>query len=208
MTDANRRVIAAFDFDGTITYHDTLLPFLVLLRGWGGVIAGAVPLLPTLVGYALRRVGNSAAKERVLRRYLGGMSEAELRAAGEGYARDHIPAMVRPQALKRLAWHRARGHRCVVISASIEHYVAPWARAAGFDDVIATGLAVDGDGRISGRYAGANCYGFEKSRRLAQLLGETRDYELYAYGDSRGDRELLAMADHAYYRTMPVEQND
>jgi HAD superfamily phosphoserine phosphatase-like hydrolase len=95
----------------------------------------------------------------------------------------------------------------VVISASIEHYVAPWAYAAGFDDVIATCLALDGDGRVTGHYAGENCYGAEKERRLRALLGAREDFEIYAYGDSRGDRELLTLADHAWYRDMPHEGN-
>ena len=74
----------------------------------------------------------------------------------------------------------------------------------GFDAVIATRLETDGVGRVTGRYDGGNCYGAEKARRLRALLGEAA-VELYAYGDSRGDREMLAMADHAYYREMPGE---
>lgn len=206
MTAAARPdIVAAFDFDGTITYRDTLLPFLLRLRGWGGVLRGALSLLPTLTGFALRLVPRDVAKERVLTRFLAGMTEAELRRLGAEYARQGIPRQVRPQALARLAWHKQRGHRCIVISASIEHYVLPWAQAAGFDDVIATRLATDAAGHLTGRYEGSNCYGPEKSRRLLVLLGRRAGCEIHAYGDSRGDRELLALADHAWYRTMPEE---
>lgn len=204
---ANRPVVAAFDFDGTITCRDTLRPFLLQLAGCGGVLRGVVPLLPMLFGYGLRLIPNDVAKERVLRRFLGGMNNEALHRAGARFAQEQLPRMVRPAALARLQWHQAQGHRCVVISASIEHYVAPWARGAGFDDVIATRLALDDNGCVTGRYDGANCYGAEKARRLHALLGARADYELYAYGDSRGDRELLALADHAYYRTMPGEGN-
>ncbi len=199
----NRPVVAAFDFDGTLTCRDTLLPFLLQLAGWGGVLRGTLALSPTLLGYGLRLLPNDVAKERVLRRFLAGMGEEELRCAGARYAREHLPRMMRPAALARLEWHRRQGHRCVVISASIEHYVAPWARTAGFDDVIATRLALDSAGRVTGGYDGANCYGVEKVRRLCALLDVREDYEIYAYGDSRGDHELLALADHAWYRTMP-----
>jgi HAD superfamily hydrolase (TIGR01490 family) len=111
--------------------------------------------------------------------------------------------MLRQQALKRLDWHRRQGHRCVAISASLELYVRPCAVAAGFDDVIATGLEVRADGRVSGRLGGANCYGAEKVNRLEALLGKREGYTLFAYGDSRGDREMLASADHACYREFP-----
>ncbi len=106
--------------------------------------------------------------------------------------------------MTRLHWHQRQGHRCVLVSASMDIYLKPWAAAAGFDDVVCSTLEFH-DGRVTGRLAGGNCYGDEKARRLAQLLGE-QDYTLYAYGDSRGDKELLAMADYGYYRWMPEDQ--
>jgi HAD superfamily phosphoserine phosphatase-like hydrolase len=91
----------------------------------------------------------------------------------------------------------------VVISASLDLYVRPWAINAGFDDVLATHLQTHEAGLVSGKLAGANCFGIEKVRRLQALLGDRDGYTLYAYGDSRGDRELLSSADYAYYRQMP-----
>lgn len=204
MTEAHQStVVAAFDFDGTITYRDTLFGFLLYLVGPWRLLVNAIPLLPVLTGYALKLIPNSVAKEHVLSRFLAGMSAQMLKKSSEGFASRYIPSMVRKQALERLAWHRSQGHRCVVISASIEDYVAPWAYTAGFDDVIATRLQRNNDGRLTGCYDGQNCYGPEKVRRLLNLLGDVDHLELYAYGDSRGDRELLELADHAYYKKMP-----
>jgi phosphoserine phosphatase len=72
----------------------------------------------------------------------------------------------------------------------------------GVDEVIGSRLGIVG-GVYTGELALPNCYGVEKSRRLTALLGEREAYTLYAYGDSKGDKELLAMADYSYYRTMP-----
>jgi phosphatidylglycerophosphatase C len=90
-----------------------------------------------------------------------------------------------------------------VISASLDIYLEPGAQAVGVDQVLCSSLRSDRAGRVSGRLAGANCFGPEKLRRLQDSLGDRSGYILYAYGDSRGDRELLASADHAFYRTMP-----
>lgn len=199
-----RPVVAAFDFDGTLTRRDTLLPFLWQLAGPVGMAWRSLLLAPTLLGYGLRGISNDLAKEQVLQRFVAGMADSELRAQGQRYAQRVLPGQLRFDAMTRLAWHRQQGHRCVLISASIEHYVQPWAEANGFDAVLCTRLAVDAQGRLTGRYAGANCYGAEKARRLHAWLGRREDYLLYAYGDSRGDRELLAMADHAWYRRMPT----
>ncbi len=200
---ANKPVVAAFDFDGTLTRRDTLLPFLLHTLGTAAVARHAIVLSPTLAGYALGLIGNGVAKERVLVRCLAGMRMDELQQEGERFASYVLPGLLRHQAMQRLEWHKQQGHRCVVISASLELYVRPWAIKAGFDEVIATRLEMQQDGRITGKLSGANCFGIEKVLRLETLLGGRGGYTLYAYGDSRGDQELLSCADHAYYRHMP-----
>src|SRR5262249_48889542 len=138
-------------------------------------------------------------KEALLAALLGGREEDELRRRAAGWAASRLPGVVRPAALGRPRGHRTRGHRAGLVSASLEILLEPWARAAGIDDVLATGMEVR-DGRLTGRLAGPNCYGGEKVARLRALLGDLDAVELYAYGDSRGDRELLATARHPAYR--------
>ncbi len=201
---SDKPVVAAFDFDGTLTRRDTLLPFLLYLLGSPAVARHALVLSPTLAGYALGLIRNDVAKERVLSQCLTGMEMDALRQQGERFAALALPDLLRHEAMRRLEWHRQQGHRCVVISASLDLYVRPWAQQAGFSDIIATLLETDDGGRITGKFSGENCFGAEKVRRLQALLGARDGYVLYAYGDSRGDRELLSLADHAFYRMMPA----
>jgi phosphatidylglycerophosphatase C len=201
---ANKLIVAAFDFDGTLTRRETLLPFLLHTLGAVAVARDALVLSPTLAAYGLGLIRNDVAKERVFVRCLAGMRIGELQQAGERFAMDVLPGLLRYAAMQRLEWHKQQGHRCVVISASLELYVRPWAIAAGFDDVIATHLETHADGHVTGKLSGANCYGIEKVRRLEALLGAREGYSLYAYGDSRGDRELLSVSDHAFYRRFPA----
>jgi phosphatidylglycerophosphatase C len=100
---------------------------------------------------------------------------------------------LRPDVRERLDWHRAEGHELVLVSASPELYVTPIGRRLGFDEVLATRLEVDADGRLTGRLEGANCRGPEKVARLRTWRGEGLTVA-YAYGDSTGDREMLALA--------------
>ncbi len=201
---ANKPVVAAFDFDGTLTRRDTLLPFLLHALGAPAVARHGLVLLPILAAYGLRLIRNGVAKQRVLVRCLSGMYADDLQRDAQRFAASVLPGLLRDEALQRLAWHRQQGHRCVVISASLELYVRPWALVSGFDDVIATRLETLSDGRVTGRLSGANCYGPEKLRRLETLLGPREGYTLYAYGDSRGDRELLSGSDYAFYRRFTV----
>ncbi|MBI5430027.1 MAG: HAD-IB family hydrolase [Nitrosomonadales bacterium] len=202
-TGENKPVVAAFDFDGTLTRRETLLPFLLHTLGAARVARAALMLAPTLAGYGLRLIRNDLAKQQVFVRCLGGMRMDELRRQGERFAALRLPGLMREEAMQRLAWHKRQGHRCVVISASLDLYIRPWAIRAGFDDVLATHLETRADGTTTGRLAGDNCYGIEKVKRLEALLGARDGYTLYAYGDSRGDKELLSGADHAYYRYFP-----
>jgi len=102
--------------------------------------------------------------------------------------------------MDRLQWHLEQGHRCIIVSASIDIYLEPWAESFGVHDVICSRLASP-NGFVTGKLMGANCWGPEKVRRLEEEFGNLEDYNLFAYGDSRGDRELLAAADHPFYRT-------
>jgi phosphatidylglycerophosphatase C len=201
-------VVAAFDFDGTLTRRETLLPFLLYTLGAVNVARHALLLSPTLAGYALGLVDNGKAKERVFVRCFGGMDGKELQHRGEKFALNVLPGLLRNESMQRFVWHKQQGHRCVVISASLELYVRPWANSAGFDDVIATRLETHEDGVITGKLLGLNCYGKEKVKRLNALLGENSKYILYAYGDSSGDNELLSTADYAYYRSIPKIEAD
>jgi phosphatidylglycerophosphatase C len=187
------RPLAAFDLDGTLTRRDTLMPFLVRALGAGrayrAVLASSLPLARAA---ALGGTHRDLAKAAVLRRVLGGLPLAPLAEASESFA-DHVVVHgLRPEVLARVEWHRAEGHELVLVSASPELYVAPIGRLLGFDEVLATRLEVD-DGRLTGGLVGANCRGPEKVARLRRWRGDALALA-YAYGDSAGDREMLALA--------------
>jgi phosphatidylglycerophosphatase C len=190
--------VAAFDVDGTLTRRDTLLPFLQRLCGTQrlALALGANGL--SLTRMVAGRADRDAVKDALLVRLLAGWDAEEVAAAGEAYAEllaDH--GRLRPDTRHRLDEHRAAGHRVVLVSASPHVYLGPLGRRLAVDAVLASGLEVGADGRLTGRLDGRNCRGPEKVVRLdawlaAQALPGTH---LYAYGDSDGDRDLLARAD-------------
>lgn len=193
-------VVAAFDFDGTITYRDSLVPFLVFLEKSRLAVLGKLFWeTPTLLKYLFGKASRQETKECVLKRFLHGRSAATLRQQAEAFAKGPLQRCVRPEALERLLWHQAQGHRCVLISANIDLFLEVWAKELKFDDCITSQCEVNGNGLLTGRLKGLNCWGEEKARRLNVLLGPRQSYILYVYGDSQGDREILKMADYSYY---------
>ena len=188
--------MAAFDLDGTLTRRDTLLPFLLQVAGVTSTARALVLEAPTLILTALGRRSRHEAKERLLVRLLHGRDVVQLEPAAELFAAHAERHLLREWARDRIAWHRTQGHEVIIVTASPELYVSALGRRLGVDAVLGTRLAVDADGRLTGRLLGANCRGPEKVVRLQDWLGVRRTL-LIAYGDSPGDRELLAVADIA-----------
>jgi HAD superfamily hydrolase (TIGR01490 family) len=198
--EGKRRIVAAFDFDGTLSDRHTFWRYLRFIHTppvfWGKVV---LFLLPQIVGVLSGRRQLMDARAGFIRRFLGGMP-TEVEA---GHARRFIDGplrqWIRPAALRRLDWHRQQGHLTVLVSNAPENYLVSWGRAAGFDHVSGTRLATSG-GRLTGQVEGDNCVNAEKVRRLQALLGDLDTCFIYAYGDSEGDTELLAAADRPFYR--------
>lgn len=195
--------LALFDFDGTITDRDTLFDFLVFTYGVRACVRGAVLLLPFLALYVMGIMPNWRAKERIFRHFFRGRSVEDVEEEGERYSARRLPRIVRSQALEKIGWHRVRGHRIAVVTASAEVWLGPWCRQNGME-VIATRLESQ-EGRYTGRMAGANCQGPEKVRRIRERLDLDEFDFIYAYGNSRGDAEMLALADERYYKWASVK---
>ena len=191
-----RRTVAAFDFDGTLTRRDTLVPFLTTVAGRTAVVRALAAEAGGLARAAAGRGDRDVAKERVLTRVLAGHPHADVATAGRVFGAELARRSITPEARDRIAWHRREGHDVVIVSASLDVYLDEVAGALGVAHLLCTSLHVDANGHCTGRLLGANCRGPEKAARLQTLFG-TEDVELWAYGNSRGDDEMLALADHA-----------
>ena len=204
---ADRPVVAAFDVDGTLTRRDCVVPFLLRL-GAARLVFGLARRAPSVIAAVARRdrqrlkeIGTSVA--------VRGRSVAAVEQVAIAFAAE-IENWLREDTVARLDWHRQQGHTVVLVSASYELYLDLLGRTLGVDAVLATRLASDG-ATFTGALVGENCRGPEKLRRLEEWLA-TRDgveggrhgVELWAYGDSVGDRELLGAADHPVWATTPV----
>jgi phosphatidylglycerophosphatase C len=193
--------VAAFDFDGTLSTRDNVVPFLRLVAG--GTTAAARTLVETGARLASRGPSawnRDALKSEVVAGVFAGRPVHEVDAIARTFAAAITARHLRAEALSRADWHRAQGHRLVIVSASFATYLRPVAEELGFDAVLATELERGDDGMLTGRLDGPNVRGQEKARRLDEWLGHQLGDEhayVFAYGDSSGDRELWARADRS-----------
>lgn len=195
-------VVAAFDLDGTLTEGGSVFHWLRFISSDATVARAALPLLVALTVGAIRSGHRAdAAKERLFQSLLAGRDVADVTRASREFIVTHLREEGRPDVIARLRWHRDQGHDVVLVSASPQIYVDVLAEEFQIAGGLGTRLAVDDRGKLTGSYLGKNCRGTEKMRRLNEWIS-SREYAdepvIYAYGNSRGDRRLLAGATHPF----------
>ncbi|HOO63628.1 MAG TPA: HAD-IB family hydrolase [Synergistaceae bacterium] len=193
------RGLALFDFDKTLSDRDTLFDFHCCHFGTFRVYSWALRHFPTLLGCPLGWSDRGAVKQAFLRHFWKGVPYEDFAQAAHKYSLEKMPRTLRPRALEVLQKHLERGDRVLVISASIKEWLEPWCFDAGISQVLGTEMEVR-DGVLTGSLQTPNCRGPEKIRRLREVLLPEEYSPIYAYGDSDGDKEMLALADFPVYR--------
>lgn len=190
--------LALFDFDGTLTCKDSLADFIASAVGRPRMILGACRLAPYLAAYTLKLLDNGQAKQKVLAHFFAGWRAERLWSLGAAYAERHLPRILRPQGVECINWHLRRGHEVVVVSASPEIWLRAWTESNQLG-LLGTVLE-EHKGRITGKYKGQNCHGKEKVRRVKAKYNLDGYDKIYAYGDTPGDKYILALAHESQYK--------
>ena len=191
--------IVVFDFDGTITTDDTYRLFLRYYAGNVKWAAKILLLLPVFIGYGIKLVDRNQAKVFVTRRFFKNASVASVQSKAAQFAADIIPKLIRPQAQARLDEKKAHPESLYICSASIAPYLRAWGASQGIENILATELEISGD-RYTGEIKGWNIWGEGKMRRILAEFAPHPVRIKEAYGDSRGDKEMLHAADVSYFR--------
>ncbi len=182
-----------FDLDGTITYRDTLLPYLAAAIGHRPRRALGLWRLPLLLLRYARNRDRGDLKGALIAAVLGGSGRAEIEALTRAFVDGSRRHRLRPGALEAIARHRARGDRLVLLSASPDLYVPALGEALGFDETVCTQLLWRG-ATLDGRLAGANRRGEEK-RRVLEALRVRHPGPVSAYGNAASDLAHLRTVD-------------
>ncbi len=192
------KTLVLFDFDGTITFKDTFLEFIKFTHGKARFYAGFSILFPFLLLYKLGIIPNYKAKEIVLSWYYKGKNIQYLQEKGKSFAEKKLPQLVRPLALEKIKEYQALHYEIVIVSASIKEWLEAWCQAHHIP-LISTELETKNN-NITGKLATANCFGAEKVRRIKQNY-QLSDFDtIIAFGDSKGDKEMLEIANEAHFK--------
>ena len=187
--------IYAFDFDGTLTTKDTLIEFIRYAKGSMDLGLGFLRYAHLLVLMKLGLYPNYKAKQKVFAYFFKDTTLDDFNALCKEFAASSSH-LLRPNAIEAIDQATKEGSEVLIVSASIDNWVQPF-----FPQVMVLGTQIEViDGKLTGRFMTKNCYGQEKVNRILSLHPNRQEYHLTAYGDSRGDREMLAFADESYFK--------
>ena len=190
--------LVLFDFDGTVTRKDSLFDFITFYRGPVAFYRGMIWLSPMLVLFKLGIIPNWKAKERVLAHFFAQEPLETFQQQCDTYARQRLPRIIKESALQKIRAFQRQGADVYLVSASAENWLKAWCESHGIH-LIATRLEIQ-ENRLTGKIAGSNCHGPEKVARIQDEIDLSQYDEIYGYGDSPGDRDMLALTHFPHYR--------
>ncbi len=193
-----KKGIAFFDLDGTITKKDTLLEFIKYSKGILAFYIGFIICSPYLLAYKLKIISNQKAKEIILSYFFKGTNIKEFQYICDEFSAKKIPYLIKPQALSEIENLKKSNYKIVIVSASLENWIQKWANSLNVE-VIATRLIIYNE-KLSGKILGKNCYGQEKANRIKEKYSISEYDEILAYGDSKGDIEMLELANKGFMK--------
>jgi HAD superfamily hydrolase (TIGR01490 family) len=194
-----KKIVYAFDFDGTLTTKDTLLEFIRFACGGKRLFWGLVLFSPLLVLMKLKLYPNWKAKQQFFSYFFKGMEIDHFDALCQRFATECADLM-RPNGKAVIKKALAEGASVIIVSASIDNWVRPFFADYGDKVVVAcTRIDVRHD-HVTGKFLTKNCYGREKVKRIDRAFPHRSTYELIAFGDSMGDKQMMDYADKSYYK--------
>lgn len=190
--------ISFFDFDGTITKDDSMFRFIRFAVGDFKFVIGLFFLSPVLILFKLKIIPNYQAKSRMISHFFKGYNIKTFEKLASEFSLNHIDKILKPSAIEKIQWHKNEGHKVVVVSASIDLWLRPWCEKNNLE-LIATQIEVL-NGLVTGKFRSKNCYGIEKVNRINSIYNLDNYEYIYAYGDSKGDMEMLNLAHSKNYK--------
>jgi len=193
-----KRVIAFFDFDGTVTMKDTLLEFIKFSKGSLRFYLGFLINSPILVAYKIGIISNQIAKEWMLRYFFSGKSLESFQQQCDLFAEQVLPSLLRSKAITEINKLKEFGADVVIVSASAENWIKKWTDSLNLQ-LLATRLATKNE-KITGKINGKNCHGPEKVSRIKEKFNLADYSDIYCYGDTAGDKPMLDLGSIKFYK--------
>jgi len=185
------------DFDGTITRADSFIKFIFFSKGviiTLGVLAIAFPIY---LFFKSIKKDTGFLKERIIGFLYRDLNIDCFNKIASDFSNYILPKMIK-DSFKRYILKIKKNDKVVIVSASLDNYLRPWCEKNNFD-LLATELEHK-NGKLTGKFHTKNCNGNEKVHRIISQYDLNNFDKIYVFGNSKGDREMLALGTNSYFK--------
>ncbi len=189
--------IYCFDFDGTLTYKDTMFLFLKYYNPKRYYIE-LLKHLPFFVLLILKLAKADKVKQRFIYSVIQNDTKDNLEKKAQDFFEKYSKQIIRKKALNFIQKKQEEKSEMYLVSASLDIWLDPFAKYFGMT-LVATKTEFINN-RFTGRFIGENCNGSEKVKRLEKMLKDIKQRRVIAFGDTKADKPMLEWADEGNYK--------
>lgn len=194
--------LALFDFDGTLCRQDSFTGFIFYALKKRHIVRQGLKILPQIQAYYRKRYPAPQMRATLFYHMFKGQDATSIQTIANEYAQSLI-ATLDSALLIRLKAHQARGDHVALVSASLDLYLEPLCDYLDID-LICTQTQVQ-QAKLTGHYHTLDCSGEQKSLRVQAAYDLTQFANIYAYGNSDEDLQLLALAHYPFLMGRDLE---
>jgi len=185
-----------FDFDGTLTYKDTMFLYLKFYDSAKFNIQ-FIRHIPLFVLLKLKLADTEKVKKSFISSVLKGQSRQKIEKKAQEFFDRYYPELFRENALEFIKNMDRQNTDSFIVSASLDIWVRPFAEKLNIP-LLATQAEFEND-IFTGNFIGKNCNGAEKLSRIKEALSEKKYDKIIAFGDTSGDKEMMAWANESQF---------
>ena len=185
-----------FDFDGTLTYKDTMFLYLKFYNSMKFYVQ-FVKHIPLFVLLKLKLADAEKVKKSFISSILKGESRTKIEKKSQSFFEKYQDEIFRVIALEFINNIDRTQTESYIVSASLDIWVKPFAEKLEMK-LLSTRAEFKND-IFTGNFIGKNCNGPEKVKRIIETVNERKFDKIIAFGDTSGDREMLSWADESHF---------
>jgi phosphatidylglycerophosphatase C len=186
-----------FDFDGTLTYKDTMFMYLKFYDPTKFRVQ-FLRHVPLFVLLKLKLAETEKVKKSFIGSILKGQTQEKIEKKSQQFFEEHYPKIVRENALDFIQNIDRDNTKSLLVTASLDIWAKPFADA--FKMQLVATKAEFRDGVFTGNFIGNNCNGKEKLVRIKAEINDNKYDKIIAFGDTSGDKPMLKWANEGHYQ--------
>ncbi|MBP1165393.1 HAD superfamily hydrolase (TIGR01490 family) [Chryseobacterium sp. PvR013] len=186
-----------FDFDGTLTYKDTMFMYLKFYDSTKYRIQ-FLRHVPLFILLKLKLAETEKVKKSFIGSILRGQTQQKIEQKSKQFFEQHYPKIVRENALDFIKNIDRNNTQSLLVTASLDIWVKPFADELKME--LVSTRAEFKNGVFTGNFVGKNCNGKEKLVRIKAEINDSKYDKIIAFGDTSGDRPMLKWANEGHYQ--------